>query len=62
MKLNSQQLKDIFNDKSNDKKYEVVVYTAFNFYPIINVIKDDENGRIVILTEEIGQYLGDSGD
>lgn len=59
MKLNSQQLKEIFNDKINDKKYEVVVYTAFNFYPIVNVIKDDD-GRIIILTEEIGQYLSDS--
>lgn len=55
MKFNSQDLKNIFNDPSNDKEYEVLVFTAFNHYPINNVIKD--GNKIYIITEEIGGSL-----
>lgn len=53
--LNSQQIKDIFNNKNNKGEYEVVVYSAFNEYPIKSIIKD--NNKIIIITEEIGGLL-----
>lgn len=60
MSLNSQHLKQLFSDRHNDKEYEVVVYTAFNEYPIKEVIMDGD--KIIIVTEEIGQLLSDSKD
>lgn len=58
MSLNSQHLKQLFSDKHNNKEFEVVVYTAFNEYPIKDVIMD--GNKIIIITEEIGQLLSDS--
>lgn len=55
MKFNSQDLKLVFNDHNNDKEYEVLVFTSFNYYPINNVIKDGD--KIYIITEEIGGEL-----
>ena len=53
--LNSQDIKDIFNDKNNKKEYPVFVYTSYNKYPIENVIMAD--GEIIIITKEIGGLL-----
>ena len=52
--LNSQDLKKLFNDKVNDKTYEVICYTAYNEYPIKKVVFDDKENRIIIITEDIG--------
>lgn len=57
--LNSQDLKDIFNDKNNKKEYPVFVYTSYNKYPIENVIMAD--GEIIIITKEIGGELVNDG-
>nr|QMP83204.1 MAG: hypothetical protein [Caudoviricetes sp.] len=59
MILNSQDLKNIFNDSNNNKEYEVLVYTSFNHYPINNIIKD--GNKIYIITEEIGGTLVNEG-
>lgn len=59
MILNSQDLKNIFNDPNNNKEYEVLVYTSFNHYPINNIIKD--GNKIYIITEEIGGTLVNEG-
>jgi len=60
MILDSQQLKEIFNDKNNKKAYPVYVYAAFNKYPIENVMIAD--GEVIIITQEIGGTLVNSGD
>lgn len=59
MILNSQDIKNIFNDPNNNKEYEVLVYTSFNHYPINNIIKD--GNKIYIITEEIGGTLVNEG-
>lgn len=60
MALTSQDLKHIFNDKNNDKDYPVEIFCAFNNYPIKDIIKAD--GKIIIITEDIGGTLVNSGD
>lgn len=37
MKLNSQELKKIFNDSNNDKEYDVLIYSSFNLFQVKNV-------------------------
>lgn len=37
MKLNSQELKKIFNDSNNDKEYDVLIYSSYNFFQVKNV-------------------------
>lgn len=53
--LSSQDLKSIFSDVNNNKEYPVVVYAAYNYYPVETVVLDD--GKIIIVTKEIGGEL-----
>jgi len=55
--LNSQEMKDIFNDKNNDKEYDVFIYAAFNLYPVKGIVKDGK--KIIIETFDIGAELSD---
>jgi hypothetical protein len=49
--LDSQDLRKLFSDADNDKQYEVVCYTAFNEYHIKNIVFDDNDERIIIITD-----------
>lgn len=60
MSLNSQDLKVIFNDKNNNKPFEVVAYAAFNEYPIKDVVLD--GNKIILITENIGDLLNQTED
>lgn len=49
--LNSQDLKDIFNDKNNKKDYPVFVYTSYNLFQVKKVLLSDD--KIIIFTGEV---------
>ena len=48
MKLNSQDLKKIFNDITNDKEYEVLVYSSYNLFQVKNVKLSGD--KVIIFT------------
>lgn len=48
MKLNSQDLKKLFNDVSNDKEYEVLIYNSYNLFQVKNVKLSGD--KVIIFT------------
>lgn len=48
MILNSQNLKQIFNSKDNDKEYPVRIYNSYNLFEVSKVVFAD--GKIIIFT------------
>ena len=48
MILNSQQLKEIFNSKDNDKEYPVRIYSSYNLFEVSKVVMS--NDTMIIFT------------
>ncbi len=51
MILNSQQLKEIFNSKDNNKEFPVRIYSSYNLFEVSKVIFAD--GKIIIFTGDV---------
>lgn len=51
MKLNSRDLKKLFNDVSNDKEYEVLIYNSYNLFQVKNVKLSGD--KVIIFTGDV---------